>query len=738
MSSRFRKIASFTAAALAVLSIRAAAEGVPKRPRETPDGLEVVDRRHYYLDSWMGAIGLPDDPIKPVVDADGTFWVERGKSSARQGIYPLALYQSPIKIHARLDGTTERVDQRMYSPRVPISIAHKKQGPVAIEETLFLAAPLDWSASVMGEGLKGRDSLPRPRRYLLMTEYTNTGAKPVEITPMLDLQGSPPGPDLDDDTKFEIAWNTVCRTTLPIAGFKSWESAKTMNSPTLAMTPLTIPPGGKARWVLTINRHGFDDFKPVNWAEADQLRKDAIVYWEKSAGLPYGVIQVPDTGIQAIIDTAIRELYQMRYVIKDLSVFLLGPAGYNDYWVFDGSLVTEAADMLGRGTDAGGYADYLLLHQHEDGRIQALTMHWKETGIALKTLFLHARMAQDKEWLRRRWPQFRRAVAAIGKLRRSGSSADPKALNYRLCPEGFGDGGIMIAAEFTSDHWLLAGMKAAVEAARWLGETADLAAWEKEYADFEEAFQKAITRDAKTDAQGNRYIPAVMGPETPDEPSRGQWAFLHGVYPGLIFAKNDPLMLGTMRMLKAHELPDHDGLLADMGWSGIWTGCTSFYAKDWLWLGDGRKAARLQYAIANHASPVWNFCEETPKQSKPGEIIPYAKGGGGDMPDVLNATEFVLLTARLLALDRGQELHLFEGMPQEWLQAGMTTRLDGLGTPFGPLTLELKVAPDGRKASLKIAPISDPTCAKIIVHLGGDVRELAPGKGHEMTLALSK
>ena len=76
----------------------------------------------------MGAIGLPDDPFKCVVDADGTFWIERGKTALRQGIYPLALYQSPIKIHCRLKGTTERVDQRMYSPRVPISIAHKDKG----------------------------------------------------------------------------------------------------------------------------------------------------------------------------------------------------------------------------------------------------------------------------------------------------------------------------------------------------------------------------------------------------------------------------------------------------------------------------------------------------------------------------------------------------------------------------------------------------------------------------------
>jgi hypothetical protein len=509
-----------------------------------------------------------------------------------------------------------------------------------------------------------------------------------------------------------------------------------MNKPELRLKNLSIPPGQKARWVLTINRHGFANAKSVEWAEADKLRKDAIQYWEKSAGLPFDVIQVPDPEIQAILDTSIRELYQMRYIINDLPAFYMGPGPYNEYWVFDGSLVTEAVAMLGRLEDAGGYVDYMLLHQHADGRIQALTMHWKETGIALVTLYRHAQLLQDKQWLRARWPQFRRAVAAIAKFRRAGSSADPQAVNYHLSPEGFGDGGIMVTAEFTSNHWLLAGMKAAVEAAQWLGETADFGTWEKEYADFDRTFQKAITRDAKTDAQGNRYIPAVMGPATPETPTRGQWAFMTGVYPGRIFAKNDPLMLGTMKMLQASEI--EDGIVEGLGWTSIWPAGASLYARDWLWLGEGRKAAHVLYAVSNHAAPTWNFCEEMPKQTKPGEIFPYETGGGGDMPDIFAAVEYIRLIGHLLAFDRGSELHLFEGLPPEWLKPGMTTRLNGLVTPFGPLTLELHAASDGKTANLKVAPLRDPTCRKVVVHLGGETRELAPDKNHEITLGLSK
>lgn len=733
MSKLFRQGIGPAAAGTAILLISIAA---PCATEAAVDTEERVNRGYYALDSWIGAIGLPDDCFKSVVDADGTFWTELGRTSRRTSLYPLAPNQTPLKIQGRLAGVTERVDQRMFGPRVPISITRKRRGAIAIEETLFLARPLDWSAAVQGAELKGRNSQPSPRQYLLMTEYANTGAQPAVVAPLVDLQGATPGPNMDDDRMFVIALNTYIQTTQPIATVNQ----KVSGTFTLELRPMTVPPGGRARWVLAINRNGFKSSGPVAWAEAERLRAEAVTYWDKSTALPYGVIQVPDTKIQAEIDTSIRELYQMRYIINDLPVFFFGPGVYNDYWILDGSFVTEAMTLLGRAEDAGGYADYLLQHQQPDGRIQCMSMHWKEDGIAVVTLFRYAQMLRDKPWLRQRWPQFRRAVEAIGKLRRWGSSADPQALNYHLSPEGFGDGGIGFTAEFTNNYWLLAGLKAGVEAARWLGENADAEAWDMEYRDFEQVFQKAIARDAKTDDQGNRYIPAVMGPAVPEYPTRGQWAFMHGVYPGRIFAKNDPLMLGTLKMLETHEV--QGGIVEASGWIGVWPQCASFYGHDWLWLGNGQKAARLLYAFADHASPVWNFREEMPKQIMPGEVFPYEKGSG-DMPHVSAAAEFIRLTSHLLAFDRGQELHLFEGLPPEWLRPGMTTRLNGLVTPFGPLTLELQVASSGQTATLRITPIDDPDCKKIVLHLGGwasedagQVRELALGKSHEIELKL--
>ena len=729
MTKRLREKTVVAGAGVAFFLVSVAAGSICRVCGAAEQTAYSVNHRYYSLDSWIGAIGLPDDPFKCVVDADGAFLTELGMSSGRFGVYPLAPNQTPLRIRSYLEGSTERVDQSMFRPRVPISITHKRQGAVAIEETLFLARPLDWSADVKGGALKGRDSRPLPRQYLLMTEYINNGDKPVKLTPLLDLQGSSPGINLGDSSTFEVALNTQCWTTLAIDPL----GGKSLQAFTLGLRPLTIPPAGKMRWVLSIDRNGFKNSKPVVWDEAEELRRQAIAYWEKSTALPYNVIETPDPMIQAILDTSIRELYQMRYVINDLPAFFFGPRYYNDYWVLDGSFVTEAMAMLGRLEDASGYADYLLLHQHADGRIQCMSRYWKETGIALVTLYRHAQLLGDKEWLHQRWPQFRRAVEAIEELRRYGSAADPQALNYHLSPEGFGDGGVGFTAEFTNDYWLLAGVKAAVEAARWLGETKDAEAWEKEYVDFEQVFQKAIARDAKTDGQGNRYIPAAMGPAVPEHPTRGEWAFCHGVYPGRIFAKDDPLMLGTLKMLEAHEV--EGGIVEDSGWIGIWAQHASFYGHDWLWLGEGQKAARELYAFADHASPVWNFREEMPHQIKQGEVFPYDRGSG-DMPHVSAAAEFIRLVGHLLAFDRGAELHLFEGLPSEWLKPGMTTRLNGLVTPFGPLTLELEVATEGSKATLKVAPLRDPACQKIVVHLRGTTRDLAPGQSHEIVFNL--
>jgi hypothetical protein len=75
----------------------------------------------------------------------------------------------------------------------------------------------------------------------------------------------------------------------------------------------------------------------------------------------------------------------------------------------------------------------------------------------------------------------------------------------------------------------------------------------------------------------------------------------------------------------------------------------------------------------------------------------------------------------------------------------MVTKLEGIATPFGPLGMELKVADDGASAHLNLQPLGDPSCRKIVVHLGGWASpradaaiELEAGSEHHRTIPISR
>ena len=180
-----------------------------------------------------------------------------------------------------------------------------------------------------------------------------------------------------------------------------------------------------------------------------------------------------------------------------------------------------------------------------------------------------------------------------------------------------------------------------------------------------------------------------------------------------------------MAMLEATE---REGMVYGTGWdaTGIWNYFASFYSHAWLWQGNGRKAAQVLYAYANHASPTGVWREEQSLKREPFKKV-------GDMPHNWASAEFIRLAIHLLALDRGDELHLLEGFPREWAGPGMVTRLLGVATPFGPLNLTVKAAPDGQTAALNVKPLAA-NCKGVVVHLpDGTTRRIVAPQGGTLT-----
>ena len=78
----------------------------------------------------------------------------------------------------------------------------------------------------------------------------------------------------------------------------------------------------------------------------------------------------------------------------------------------------------------------------------------------------------------------------------------------------------------------------------------------------------------------------------------------------------------------------------------------------------------------------------------------------------------IRLVRHLLVLERGNELHLLEGLPAAWVRPRASTRVRGVLTEFGPISLELRVAADGRTALLHVDPPQRNPPSRLVLHLG--------------------
>ncbi|MBI4658822.1 MAG: hypothetical protein HY735_08265 [Verrucomicrobia bacterium] len=650
--------------------------------------------------SWQTAICLPDDWQKTLVGKDGALLYD----------YPGKFAGFGTKITFSIDGA-QWLKQELASPRVPIVRTTKRAGQIDILEETFAAAPAPARKGPENEsGVRtgGETAAGKPPRHdLLIATLRNAGGVASDLTPTLTIESASEITPQPDGRRVLVGRMTTLFCPQP---FTSKMSGTLTNRVVLAFPQTSLPPKREFRLAFRVARGENAAALPGHVAEAESLRKKSQRFWEK-LDLPYGRIEVPDAGVQALLDSAIRNIYQAREIKKGLPAFQVGPTCYRGLWVVDGSFLLEAITYLGRTNETRPGVKYLMSFQRPDGGFMLIDGHWKETGIALWAITRHARLTGDTNWLRSVWPQVERGIAYIGVMRQL-ASADKSAPNCGLIPDGFSDGGLADKVpEYTNIYWTLAGMRAAVEAAFWLGHAAQAAEWQRAYDDFYAAFRRGAERDLKTDARGLRYLPIRMAKGEGIPPQKAQWAFLHSIFPGKVFAANDPLVQGNMAMLHAVESQD---LVFDTGWlkDGIWTYFGSFYGHAWLWLGDGQKAARTLYAFGNHASPLLCWREE---QKPVGQGAPVV----GDMPHNWASAEFIRLTRHCLALERGGELHLFEGFPARWAQPGAVTRMRDVLTEFGPLSFNFTVAKDGGNGLLKVTPPKRHPPSRIVLHLDG-------------------
>lgn len=393
-----------------------------------------------------------------------------------------------------------------------------------------------------------------------------------------------------------------------------------------------------------------------------------------------------------------RNILQARELRDGRLTFQVGPTVYRGLWVVDGHFLLEAARYLGYTREVQQGLETTWSYQDSSGGIFAGAgrEHFKDTAIAMFTMVRLAELNQDWGYFRKMQPEILRGVRFLESLRERARREGSANGRYGLLCRGMGDGGLGgIRSEFTNTLWTLAGLRAVAEAGERLG-WAEAGGIRRFYEELRRAFFDAARQEMRRHAAGFDYLPMLMreDPQWEDkderrrpQPQVAQWALSQAIYPGLVFAPDDPVVAGHIALMQAVTAED---VPIETGWiphEGLWVYNAAFVAHVYLWAGLADWARLTFHGFLNHASPLYCWREEQPLRGS--AVATYV----GDMPHNWASAECILYLRHMLALEDGPALRLLAGVGDFELAAARRYELRGTPTRFGDLTLRLE--PDG-------------------------------------------
>lgn len=533
--------------------------------------------------------------------------------------------------------------------------------------------------------------VPMPHRcYHILVTLKNLTQKRRVFYPMIRYTGVEPLKR--DNFYMKIGQETYLSSSDSIVSL----SSDTVGSSIIGLKQIQLRPLEKRKIDITVDRFSvLKSGTPANVANATEAEKIANAWWQKR-GPSFTNISVPDKGVQDILTSCFRNIFQAEDIRLGEPSFNVGPTMYRGLWIADGTFILGTLAMLNHINDVRDCIKYLLSLQLPGGGFNVLGDFHKENGLVIYMLVRHAMLTQDKQWLSTHWGVIEGCIKYINQLHIETLNS-PDSVFYGLLPPGTVDGGIQYGDDYSNTEWCLSGMLWAVKAAKWIGKNNEAESWQKEFDSFLNYFMNSAKESLRKDNKGNIYLPVLINNEKNLAPQKGQWAFCQSVYPGGLFDENPELHSiaeGTMKMLQDHR---EEGLVFNTGWlqNGLWTYFSSFYGHALEWLGEGSELPQLLYDYANHSSPTLVWREEQMPQGKGNEVV-------GDMPHNWASAEFIRMIINMIELDRGKDLSLFEGLPSQWLSPKDQIMLHDIRTPFGRINLLLNVNSDGDSAKLHL------------------------------------
>lgn len=470
-----------------------------------------------------------------------------------------------------------------------------------------------------------------------------------------------------------------------------------------------------------------DGLRAADWCAAYE---EALAAWrELISRAP--AFRIPDLGVLDGLKASLADLFVMREPM--LGGRLAGTPGTEVYRAgncYEGAIMAVALDQLGYHAEADAGIRVSLETQEPNGnwtepRGWARYM-WGGSGMKAWAVWTHYQLTGDRAYLEEFYPRLlanaRWQEAQRARTRMLGADAPPES---GLMPRGMGDAGLMndddlFGVFLPHNIWAVFADRVALQAAQVLGRPSDeVSELRRIWVTGRDALLRALELGAITEEEGYRWIPAVAG-----KTSGSRWGVLNALTPTGLLPADHPLIEGTIRKMVSQISPG--GLPVHTGWmvDGMWVAITlDNLAEAHLARGEGDTAVEYLYAVLNHGTPLYTWCEE---RGQPAGTEKTA----GDRQHLWTPLAVVRYLRDAMVLEEGAGLHLGLGVHRRWWLGG-PVGVSELPTVHGSVAWELSL--DQQTSALRGWAEVTGTPTWVWVHLrlpkGLRVRAIQQGPG---------
>jgi hypothetical protein len=427
-------------------------------------------------------------------------------------------------------------------------------------------------------------------------------------------------------------------------------------------------------------------------------------------------LNIPDAGVTNAYLACLGDLFIMREPMSNgLIGGVPGTEQYRSGNPFEPAIVAVALDQNGLHKESAyGYKVNLEM-QKSDGNWADYQgwahLMWGASGFKCWDIMEHYRLTGDKSYLAEMYPHMLASSRFQERQRvRTRTDENKRSITYGLMPRGMGDGGLsndgdLYGIFFTHNIWAVYGDRCSLEAAEIIGKSEDVAELTKIYRTARTDLLAALDRGAIKE-KDYRWIPGVPG-----KTSGSVWGSLNIAYPCGLLPVDHELVNGTLRHIEANI--SKGGLALGLGWmgNGVWMAMSlDNVAEMHLARGNGDAAAKYLYAVLNHGTPLYTWCEERGQE-------PGSAETSGDRQHLWTPVAVVRVLRDMMVMESGDGLNLALGAERHWLASGKPVGVTAAPTHFGPVSYQMQYDATTSQVSGEVAFADNSTAAWSVMHI---------------------